>query len=219
MSSVVPIRDAATVIVVRDARNTPRVLMGQRGHSAVFMPNKFVFPGGAVDASDAGVSLLNDLDPICRDRLRARAAGPAPETLAATAIRELWEETGHRLATAGDWTPPHPDWSGFNARPSGRGLHFFFRAVTPPGRPRRFDARFFVVPADALLDDPDSMPPASEELSHLTWVPLDEARHLDLAVITELVLADLSRYLPDVGPPARVPFLRNDSFDEGIVWL
>jgi len=49
------IRNAATVIVMRDAPNAPKVLMGQRGASAVFMPNKFVFPGGAVDMEDADV--------------------------------------------------------------------------------------------------------------------------------------------------------------------
>jgi len=54
-----PIRDAATIIMVRDAATRPRVLMGQRGQSAVFMPSKFVFPGGAVDAVDATIPLAN----------------------------------------------------------------------------------------------------------------------------------------------------------------
>ncbi len=219
MTDDVPIRDAATVIVVRDPLDAPRVLMGQRGKSAVFMPNKFVFPGGAVDASDDDVALADDLDPTCRARLGARSEGPGPEALAATAIRELWEETGHRLAVEGEWTPPNADWAGFGARPSGRGLHFFFRAVTPPGRPRRFDARFFLVSAESLLDDPDAMPHASDELSHLTWVRLDEVRRLDLAFITELVLAELARHLPNLGPPDRVPFIRNDRLDTGVAWL
>ena len=43
------IRHAATVIVLRDRATNPRVLMGQRGAGAAFMPNKFVFPGGAMD--------------------------------------------------------------------------------------------------------------------------------------------------------------------------
>jgi len=44
------VRDAATVIVLRDP-DRPHVLMGQRGKTAAFMPDKFVFPGGAVDAA------------------------------------------------------------------------------------------------------------------------------------------------------------------------
>ena len=47
------IRNAATVIVIRDRYESPRILMGQRGAKAAFMPNKFVFPGGAVDLGDA----------------------------------------------------------------------------------------------------------------------------------------------------------------------
>ena len=47
------VRNAATVIVLRDRLEKPAILMGQRGAKAAFMPNKFVFPGGAVDAADA----------------------------------------------------------------------------------------------------------------------------------------------------------------------
>ena len=51
------IRNAATVIVLRDRTTFPSILMGQRGSKAAFMPNKFVFPGGAVDAGDSDVAL------------------------------------------------------------------------------------------------------------------------------------------------------------------
>ena len=74
--------------------------MGQRGSAAAFMPSKFVFPGGAVDAGDAKVPLACDLHPVCAGRLEA-PGGPAPATLAAAAIRELWEETGLFLGRPG----------------------------------------------------------------------------------------------------------------------
>ena len=68
------IRNAATVIVLRDRHGDPQILMGQRGAKAVFMPNKFVFPGGAVDAGDAKVPLAAPL----RDPGAARLAEDCP---------------------------------------------------------------------------------------------------------------------------------------------
>ena len=64
------IRNAATVIVLRDRLRNPRILMGQRGAQAAFMPNKFVFPGGAVDVSDADVPLANPVPAPCDIRLK-----------------------------------------------------------------------------------------------------------------------------------------------------
>ena len=57
--TTVPIRNAATVILLRETNNEPHVLMGQRGKAAVFMPNKFVFPGGGVDVADGASHLRN----------------------------------------------------------------------------------------------------------------------------------------------------------------
>ncbi len=220
MTADVPVRDAATVILVRDASTRPAVLMGQRGRGAVFLPDKFVFPGGAVDEADREIRLVAGPPGDTSRRLRmASVAGPTPEALAVTAIRELWEETHLRLAESGDWYDAPPGWEGFQARPSAAGLHFFFRAVTPPGRPRRFDARFFIASAEALLDAPDAHPASTDELSHLAWVPLDEVRRLNLAFITELVLAELAQHLPRLDSPDRVPFIRNDRIDSAVVWL
>jgi 8-oxo-dGTP pyrophosphatase MutT (NUDIX family) len=215
------IRDAATVVLVRDAATAPRVLMGQRGMHAVFMPSKFVFPGGAADATDAGLPFGRPINGLCRARLTEAAGATDPATLLGAAIRELWEETGLILGTPGTWpgTPPAP-WAGFAATghlPAPDALRFFFRAITPPGRSRRFDARFFAADAAALACDPDDFSAASDELSHLAWVPLAEVRQLDLPFITEVVLAEIAARLPDLDEPETVPFFRND--DEHSLFL
>ncbi|MEM9344598.1 MAG: NUDIX hydrolase [Pseudomonadota bacterium] len=216
MADSTPIRDAATVIVVRDPAGTPSVLMGQRGAKAAFMPNKFVFPGGAIDPGDAKISLAAPIPEGCAARLSEASDGPQPDAIAAAAIRELWEETGQVLGTPRQWFDPPPDWSGFAAtghRPDASSLRFIFRAVTPPGRPRRFDARFLLTEASALRGDPDDFSQASDELSHLRWVPLAEARDLDLPFITEIVLAEIGGMLPDLAAPKVVPFFQNDDED------
>ncbi|SMX37268.1 NUDIX hydrolase [Octadecabacter ascidiaceicola] len=206
------IRDAATVIVVRDRTTTPSILMGQRGASAAFMPSKYVFPGGAVDAGDDNIALGADLSALDAERLSQDSTRAAP-ALATAAIRELWEETGQILGTPSVWDDAPVDWRGFaqrGHRPNASGLNFMFRAVTPQGNPRRFDARFFMVDADHLITDPDDFSEAEDELSHLHWVPLKDARMLDLPFITEVVLAELSAVLQNGAPPASVPFFRND---------
>ena len=63
------IRDAASIIVLRDRLTRPAILMGQRGAEAAFMPMKFVFPGGAVDVGDAAVPLARPLPSPCDARL------------------------------------------------------------------------------------------------------------------------------------------------------
>ena len=209
-----PIRNAATVIVVRDRGGPASVLMGQRGQNAAFMPSKFVFPGGGVDDSDAAVSLAAPLADACADRLRLDLTTPvSPGAIAATAIRELWEETGLRLGktATGDWELPE-DWHGFSQGgllPDASALTFFCRAITPPGRPRRFDARFFLADAAALSDDPDDFSKASDELSHLQWVRVSEARKFNLPFITEVVIAELAAHLPSLKPPNELAFFDN----------
>jgi 8-oxo-dGTP pyrophosphatase MutT (NUDIX family) len=210
-----PIRDAATVVLIRRDGDEPRVLMGQRGAGAAFMPNKFVFPGGAVDAGDATVPLAAPLDPTLRDRLAAlpvTLAPPPPEAMIAAAVRELWEEAGLMLARPGDWPANAPaDWQAFarrSQRPDPAPLSYIFRAVTPPGRTRRFDARFFLADAAMLQGDPDDFSAACDELSHLHWIGLSAARGLDLPFITEVVLAEAAALI--TGESAQgVPFFDN----------
>jgi len=204
------IRDAATIVVVRKGMDGSSVLMGQRGATAAFMPDKYVFPGGAVDVGDAHIPLARSLPNICAARLSL--GHNAPNALAAAAIREVWEETGLPLGIAGQWDNPPPDWAGFAARglrPDASGLRFIFRAITPPGRPRRFDARFFLADADTIKGDLDDFSGACEELSHLHWVPIAQARDLNLPFITEVVLAEVQAMLQGEETAHSVPFFDN----------
>ena len=216
------IRDAATVIVIRDrAGSDPAVLMGQRGAKAAFMPSKFVFPGGAVDAADAQVPLGSPLPDLCRARLCEEAPEGLHHALAAAAVRELWEETGLILGVPGAWPGEVPEaWRGFAGTghlPAAHALQFVFRALTPPGRPRRFDARFFLVDAAEIVSDPDDFSRAEDELSHLQWIPLSKVRDFDLPFITEVVLAEVAARVADPAPPESVPYFRND--DEASLFL
>ncbi len=216
------IRDAATLILVRDPCSADAsVLMGQRHPLAAFMPSKFVFPGGAVDPSDKDVPVAQPINDVCLARLAENNHRIAPTAVVAAAIRELWEETGLILGQAKTWPqiPPEP-WAGFAATghlPSPDGLRFIFRAITPPGRPRRFDARFFLANATAVCGDLDDFSLASDELSNLRWIPLREVRKFDLPFITEVVLAEVAARLPDLDAPDTVPFFRND--DEQALFL
>lgn len=215
------VRDAATVILLRDRETAPRVLMGQRGAQAAFMPNKFVFPGGAVDPADSDVNLHALPSGICMERLQDQAPAGMAYALAVAAIRELWEETGLVLGAPGPWQPPMPeDWRGFASSghvPDASALQFVFRAITPPGRPRRFDARFFLVDAASIVSDLDDFSAASDELSHLQWVGLNDARGFDMPFITEVVLSEIQARTTKTSPPKSVPFFKND--DEESLFL
>jgi 8-oxo-dGTP pyrophosphatase MutT (NUDIX family) len=213
------IRDASTIVLVRrDTAGGPSILMGMRGAGAVFFPSKYVFPGGAVDPDDSDVPLGTALEAQSAGRLAHATPDRLVRALAATAVRELWEETGLILGTPGTWPGPVPaDWGGFAARgclPAAGALTYFFRAITPPGAPRRFDARFFLAEASAVRGDPDDFSQACDELSHLHWVPLTEARRLDLPFITEVVIAEVCDLVQRNGPiatPDSVPFFDNST--------
>ena len=205
-----PIKDAASIILLRQTDDGPAVLMGQRGAAAAFMPSKFVFPGGAVDRDDYDIEVAQQ-GQIAGARDESDVPTPA---LAAAAIRELWEETGQILGSIGTWPTDHPPegWASYAQTghvPNGTDLRLIFRAITPQGRPRRFDARFFVANADALRTDPDCFYRAQDELSHLRWVPLNEARQLDLPFVTDVVLAEVQRFVTRKVWPAYPMFMDN----------
>src|SRR5438309_11928804 len=53
----VPVREAATVLVVRDGDEGLEVLMLRRTTAAVFSPGAHVFPGGALDDDDRSAAM------------------------------------------------------------------------------------------------------------------------------------------------------------------
>ncbi len=184
-AAALPIRAAATIVVLRRG-DEPAVLMGQRGADAAFMPSKFVFPGGAVDPGDHS---MGHLGADCLRRLALPPDGPNAQAITGAALRELTEETGLRL------------------RP-GAPLRFIFRAITPPGRSRRFDARFLLANADDIDGNHADFSGADLELAHLQWVPLTAARGLDLPFITDVVLAEVAAITRGENQPG-VPFFDN----------
>ncbi len=213
------IKNASTVIVLRNRFQNPCILIGQRGANAAFMPNKFVFPGGAVDTEDSDIFLASEIPSTCRERLTEDCTSNLTTPLCVAAIRELWEETGLILGLKMDWLGTTPDaWRSFAAAgyvPSAERLQFVFRAITPRGRPRRFDARFFIVDAEHLTGNLDDFSNASDELSNLQWVPLHHAHKFDLPFITEVVLTDVAGRIAQNSAPSSVPFFKNnDEADE-----
>ena len=190
-------RDAATLIVVRQERKQPKILMGKRAASHKFMPNKFVFPGGRLDVVDQRVSVPRDLARPVMTRLRkatqARVTDNKLRGLALAAIRETYEETGLIIGrkTENRLRSSHEIWQSYfdqGVEPPLEKLDFICRAVTPTFRTRRFDTRFFMVYDEFIHTNPESMEKASGELLDLHWLTLEQARKLDLPTITRSVI-------------------------------
>jgi 8-oxo-dGTP pyrophosphatase MutT (NUDIX family) len=186
-------RDAATLIIVRNERE---VLLGVRNAHHVFMPHRYVFPGGRVDAGDARVHCPIDLRASEVAKLRRSVSAARARGLAMAAVRETFEETGLILGEPHD-DPPRsrsPHWRPFFNEgfvPALDRLHYFARAITPPGMVRRFDARFFIADAGSVHGELEG----NGELGDLRWMPLTEVEELPLAPITQLVLGLLTQHL------------------------
>ncbi|MBV8091913.1 MAG: NUDIX hydrolase [Acetobacteraceae bacterium] len=168
-------RDAASLIIWRQTPSGISMLMGLRGAKHRFMPNRLVFPGGAVDRADFHAPFAT---PLPADTLRHLAKSATPELaqgLALAAARELEEETSLTLGC-----PPRLD-----------GLYYLCRAVTPSSNPIRFNARFLVVDACRV----SGVLAGSGELEQLRYYGLDEALAFELAWVTRKVLGYLKLWL------------------------
>lgn len=203
-------RDAATLILVRKDKDAPRVLMGKRHGGMAFMANKFVFPGGRVDPGDHRIAAGGDLRPEVSAKVSHGITISRARGLALAAIRETFEEAGVLVGERSANIPRTRAvaWKKFFAHgvvPRLDRLDFIARAVTPPNRTRRFDARFFMADAEAIAHQLDAA--ANEELLTPCWVTLAEARALDLPSITRTVLDEVEARI--AGDSARpVPFFQ-----------
>lgn len=213
-------KDAATLILVDRTGAHPKVLLGKRHHNHAFMPGKFVFPGGRAEPLDRQMSVATPLHPHVEKALMREVVRPSAvkaRALALAAIRETFEETG--LLLGSKWQRPTSPaaapaglWSQFAANgfyPDLSVLHFIARAITPPRRPRRFDTRFFSVDASAIAHRVEDVVHPEAELVELTWIPIAEARKLDMPSITAVVLQELeARVAAGFGHDLPVPFYR-----------
>jgi 8-oxo-dGTP pyrophosphatase MutT (NUDIX family) len=202
----VPVRDAATVVLLREGADGLETWLLTRVTQMVFAAGMTVFPGGRVDAADASLPLTGgDLAQLAArsgcDEATARA-------LVGAAVRETFEETGVLL------TVPTADLSGARAdvergrvsfgdllranglAVDGDALRPWSRWVTPAGEVRRYDTRFFV----AGLPDSAEAQDVTHESSEATWVAvgtaLEEAQRGARKMLppTILTLASLLRF-------------------------
>lgn len=199
-------KDAATLVLVRRDADGPRVLMGQRHGGMAFMANKFVFPGGRVDPGDGRIAVGGALRPHVEARL-----GSGGRRYALAAIRETFEEAGLLLGERATRVPRtrNEAWAKFFAHgvtPRLDAFEFIARAITPPNRTRRFDARFFMADASAIAHTLDAA--HTDELLTPHWLTLSEARALDLPSITRIVLEEVEARLDGDHAARPVPFYR-----------
>jgi len=199
-------RDAASLILVRRAHGEALVLMGRREPRHAFMPDVFVFPGGAVDRGDGYAKSSSELR---AEVLRALVRDCTPHrarAIALAGIRETLEESGLLLGSPMATAPRRASsgWRPFletGLAPNLSALEYVAHAVTPPGPPRRFHARFFI--ADAA--DARGELAGNGELLDLDWYPLGDAFALPIAGVTRLVLKEVVLALDGGAAASRVP--------------
>lgn len=197
-------KPAGTLLILDEKNGRPHVLMGRRHKAHTFMPDVFVFPGGRVDFPDNYAPFATDLTEQTASRLMA--SGPKniatikrARAFALAAIRETFEEVGllvgqqldqkqqpHKMSKNALWKP----FLDHGQIPDLSLLRYVARATTPAKLVRRYDTRFFAVTRDAIgLELPES---PTNELSELTWVPLDDISKLNIPWITSMILNDVA---------------------------
>lgn len=187
------LQTASTVVLLRPADGVGFEAYLQRRHSTMaFAPGVFAFPGGRVDASDAGVSPDIWSGPAAQEWARRFDAADDREAQAhvVAVVRELFEETGVLLArprlgaegrwpgeddraalTAGEVTLAELLWRGRLVLDAAA-LTAWSRWVTPRFERRRFDTWFFL----AVLPEQQQPRVATQESHEGRWLRPDEAQ-------------------------------------------
>ncbi len=210
-------KDSATLILVDNSESVPKVLLGRRHERHKFLPGKFVFPGGRVEITDRQMPTVAPLHARDAARLMQRVNRPSIAKAAAfalAAVRETYEETGLMLGRPGNGaiTAPAGVWQAFakaGVLPDLSAIHFIARAVTPPRRPRRFDSRFFAADISTIAQRAEGFFGPEAELVELIWLPITEARRLDIPAITAVALDELQDHIATgMSHDHPVPFYR-----------
>ena len=190
MSTSIRPRDAASLILLKPDGRDGVVLMGRRPAASTFIPDAFVFPGGRLDPPDRQIRSPFPLAHETLSAMRGAVSGQdtLSQSLAHTAIRETYEETGLILGREARFSAPaHETWGQLADRglaPDSSGLRLLARAITPAISPVRYHARFFVAQGERAIGTAAS----SDELLDLAWYPIADALKLPIIDVTEIVL-------------------------------
>jgi 8-oxo-dGTP pyrophosphatase MutT (NUDIX family) len=186
--AVKPRHAASLILWRRRADGAVEILMGLRHARHRFMPNVLVFPGGRVDRPDHRARALGELPAFTRACLERQAPPSLARAIGVAAVRELEEETGLVLGRQ----------EGGALLPELGALDYLCRAVTPPNRFMRFNARFLIAPAEAA----HGAIRGSGELEELRFFSFEEAARLKVATITARVMEEFRAWLA-MTPAAR----------------
>ena len=202
-------RPAATLILLRAGAAGLETLMLQRTQGAAFLGGAYVFPGGSLDAADAATRRVTGLTDAQASRRLSLPSGGLAYYVAA--VRECFEEAGVLLALHADGKPvaadkaqgllPYRDrffelLEKENLFIPADALAYYGHWITQPGRPRRFDTRFFV----ALAPQGQEGAHDATEHVHQLWTTPREALErgrrgeIELVYATKQTLADLARF-------------------------
>jgi 8-oxo-dGTP pyrophosphatase MutT (NUDIX family) len=176
-----PIRDAATVALLRDGGDGIEAWLLTRVNEMVFAGGMSVFPGGRVHETDAQLPFTGDACTAAAARFGC--AEELARALVGGAVRETFEETGVLLTAPpaalpeqrSDVEEGRVDFGellrehGLSIDPGL--LRPWARWVTPANEVRRYDTRFFV---GALPDDAEAEDVTSES-SAASWVGVGAA--------------------------------------------